>query len=151
MKLSEFIENIRNNNDKFLILVRGIPGSGKSTIAKKLAEEFDMIHLEADMYFTDKNDNYNFDHNQIKSAHHWCQFNTQLNMYHGRNVVVSNTFVRWFEIEPYDKFATDYNYHLVILEAIGNYNNVHDVPLEVVERMKRNFEHKYTDITIEGD
>lgn len=151
MKLSEFKEILRGIDEKVLVLVRGIPGSGKSTIAKKLAQEFNMVHLEADMYFTDKNGNYNFDQNQIKNAHHWCQFNTQLNMYHGRNVVVSNTFVKWFEIQPYYDFSEQYDYWLIIVQAVGNYGNVHNVPEEVIERMKSNFELHHSDYLVVGD
>jgi adenylate kinase family enzyme len=36
--------------EKILYIVRGIPGSGKSTFAKTLGG----IHIEADQYFVDK-------------------------------------------------------------------------------------------------
>jgi predicted kinase len=37
---------------KQLFLLRGLPGSGKSTIAKSLVNK-DYCHKEADMYFVD--------------------------------------------------------------------------------------------------
>lgn len=40
-------------------ILRGLPGSGKSTYAKKLAEE-GWLHFENDMYFM-KNGKYVFD------------------------------------------------------------------------------------------
>ena len=43
--------------EKILYIVRGIPGSGKSTFAKTLGG----IHIEADQYFVDGDGNYNFD------------------------------------------------------------------------------------------
>ena len=41
---------------KKLIIIRGLPGSGKSTFAKSL----NCTHFETDMYFTDSEGNYNF-------------------------------------------------------------------------------------------
>ncbi len=51
-----------------LYIVRGIPGSGKSTFAKTLGGQ----HYEADMFFIDENGVYNFDFTKIKDAHQWC-------------------------------------------------------------------------------
>ena len=55
--------------EKRLILVRGIPGSGKSTFARSLGG----VHYEADMFFLDEMSNYVFDVTKIKDAHSWCQ------------------------------------------------------------------------------
>ena len=40
--------------DKILYIIRGIPGSGKSSLAKSLGGK----HVEADMYHLDENGNY---------------------------------------------------------------------------------------------
>ena len=53
-----------------LILIRGLPGSGKSTMAR--VKYPNHIHLEADMYFEDDKGNYNFDPKKLKEAHKWC-------------------------------------------------------------------------------
>ena len=55
--------------DKILYIVRGIPGSGKSTFAKRLVIH-DFLVCEADKYFVDKETGeYNFDFTKIKDAH----------------------------------------------------------------------------------
>ena len=51
---------------KELILLRGVPGCGKSTLAKLLVGDKDYCHKEADMYFIDGKGNYNFDPSKIK-------------------------------------------------------------------------------------
>ena len=52
-----------------LVLLRGLPGSGKSTAAKLFNKA---PHFEADMYFM-KNGNYKFDFNGLKDAHNSCK------------------------------------------------------------------------------
>ena len=52
---------------KQLILLRGLPGSGKSTFAKSLGG----IHIEADQYFMQDGE-YKFDASQLKHAHNYC-------------------------------------------------------------------------------
>lgn len=52
-----------------LILIRGLPGSGKTTMAKTLYP--DHVLCEADQFFeTDKG--YIFDGSKIKEAHAYC-------------------------------------------------------------------------------
>lgn len=56
-----------------LVLIRGLPGSGKSTIARAMAA---YEHYEADMYF-EKGGEYCYDASKIKDAHEWCQRETR--------------------------------------------------------------------------
>lgn len=122
-----------------LAIIRGLPGSGKSTMARNLPGYKNMDHWEADMFF-EQNGRYQFDPNKIKEAHQWCQSNVRRSLEAGRSVVVSNTFVRKWEVDPYLTMARELNVPVEILTATGNYRNVHDVPDEVVERMRENWE-----------
>jgi tRNA uridine 5-carbamoylmethylation protein Kti12 len=54
--------------NKILYIVRGIPGSGKTTFAKSL----NCPVFEADMFFVNSQGIYNFDYTKIKDAHAWC-------------------------------------------------------------------------------
>jgi adenylate kinase family enzyme len=51
---------------KILTLVRGLPGSGKSTFANTITNEFSVC--EADKFFYDKEGNYNFDATKLRYA-----------------------------------------------------------------------------------
>lgn len=118
-----------------LILVRGIPGSGKSTYARSLGID----HFEADMYF-EKFHNGTFVPAEIKKAHEWCQKHTLGSMLLNRDVVVSNTFVRKWEMEFYLTAAKTLGVEVEIVVCRGNFQNVHGVPPEKVAQMAERFE-----------
>lgn len=123
-----------------LFIIRGIPGSGKSTEAKKLLETMPGArHFEADMFF-EKDGEYKFNAAQIKSAHQWCQDQVFDSLKNGYDVIVCNTFVKRWEMERYLEMARKLNISFEIKKMAGNYQNVHGVPGEVVARMRANFE-----------
>lgn len=117
-----------------LILVRGLPGSGKSTIAGKL----DSCHMEADQYFM-VNGEYRFDASKLKQAHEWCQEKTREALKAGFNAVVSNTFTTIKELRPYFDIAREFGIVPNVILAQGNFGSVHDVPEEAMERMRNRF------------
>jgi len=131
---------------KSLYLLRGLPGAGKSTLAKKLGD----AHFEADMYFTNENGQYIFNGADIKKAHEWCQNEVQLAMIlnhtSGLNesIVVSNTFTQEWEMEPYYKLAETYGYRVfsLIVENRHGGENLHNVPEDKIEVMRKRFEIK---------
>lgn len=131
---------------KSLYLLRGLPGAGKSTLAKKLGD----AHFEADMYFTNENGQYIFNGADIKKAHEWCQNEVQLAMIlnhtSGLNesIVVSNTFTQEWEMEPYYKLAETYGYRVfsLIVENRHGGENLHNVPEDKIKAMRERFEVK---------
>lgn len=135
---------------KTLILLRGLPGSGKSTTAKLLgAGGAGYAHFEADMYFMEDGE-YKFDPSKIKDAHKWCQTSVEqamlLNYTAGYNdtIIVSNTFTQEWEMEPYYKLAEPWGYRVysIIVENRHGGVNVHGVPEDKLQAMKDRFEIK---------
>jgi predicted kinase len=124
---------------KTLILVRGLPGAGKSTFAKTLGG----IHIEADHYFM-KDGEYKFDASKLKQAHEYCRTSTEGWMMEGYNIVVSNTFTQEWEMEPYFRLAKDHGYRVICLIVENRHNGVneHGVPADKLEQMKNRFEIK---------
>lgn len=116
-----------------LVLVRGIPGSGKSTIARSMR---DFYHYEADMFFIDRvTGEYCFNPILVNKAHQWCQLMATKALEENGDVVVSNTFSQWWEMEPYLQAARKYNHEVVIITALGAYQNVHNVPTKTIRNM----------------
>ena len=135
--------------NKILTLVRGLPGSGKSTFANLITNKFSIC--EADLFFYDKEGNYNFDGSRLKLAHVWC-FNqvrtrmedNKLNPQFYPEIVVSNTFTQEWEMEKYYELAEEYGYKVfsIIVENRHGGVNQHGVPAEKLEQMKNRFEVK---------
>jgi len=124
---------------KTLTLVRGVPGSGKTTTAQKMVDD-KTDHFEADMFFTDRDGNYNYNPRKKSNAHKWCQKKVKKALKAGRNVVVSNTFLKRWEMEPYIEMAIDTGADLQYITCEGGYQNIHGVPEERVEAMRDNLE-----------
>ena len=125
--------------EKVLYIVRGIPGSGKSTFAKTLGGE----HYEADMFFIDGNGEYKFDGSKIKLAHEWCHDMVYMDMIKEiPKIVVSNTFTQEWEMRPYFELAKNYGYKVfsVVVENRHGGTNQHEVPEEVLTKMCERFE-----------
>jgi predicted kinase len=127
--------------DKILYIVRGIPGSGKSTFAKTLTEN----HVEADMYFLDDRSVYVFDATKLKDAHKWCQTIVEEWMESEQEkIAVSNTFTQEWEMETYFEMAKKYDYIVftIVVENRHNGLNQHSVPEDKIQIMKDRFDIK---------
>ena len=120
-----------------LTLIRGIPGSGKTTFANTLTAS---VVVEADQYFIDKDGAYQYENHRIKEAHNWCQLETKRLLKAGHNVAVANTFVKNWEMKFYKSLADDMELAFEVVEMKGSYQNVHGVPDAIVKRMASQFE-----------
>lgn len=130
---------------KILYLLRGLPGCGKSSLAKSLMNAY-TGHIEADMFFTDNEGNYNFDSSKLKEAHEWCQKQADAYMspYGYNTIIVSNTFTQEWEMKPYYEMAEQNGYtvfSLVVENRHGGVNE-HGVPEETLTKMENRFQLK---------
>lgn len=121
-----------------LYIIRGIPGSGKTTLAETMYH-YGMAdyHVEADQFMVDVNGQYKFDPSRLKECHQKCQDTVRKILERDMTVVVSNTFTRKWEMEPYLEMTDK----ITVIVCQGQYQNTHGVPDEVVERMKQRFEY----------
>lgn len=119
-----------------LILLRGVSGSGKSTMAQFLFDSGAVQEVwEADDYFCHYNE-YKFDASKLGEAHAWCQRQARLGLRTGWNVCVSNTSTTEKEVAVYQQMAEELGVEfisLVVERRHGN-DNVHNVPPEKVEQ-----------------
>ena len=121
-----------------MILVRGLPGSGKSTIGSIIS---DTVH-SADDYFIDSSGEYKFDGIRLREAHKYCEDRCRGDMLSGKErIVVCNTFTMGWEMDTYYNMAKEYGYrvHSIIVENRHNGKNIHGVTDEKVEVMRKRF------------
>lgn len=121
-----------------LILIRGLPGSGKSTFAKLLG--FPII--EADQYFYDDiKGKYTFDASKLSEAHVWCQNRVSTYLNGGFSVVVSNTSTTEKEVKVYQDIAQRYSADFISLIVENRHGNegIHNVPDQVLINMRKRF------------
>ena len=149
--------------NKTVILMRGIPGSGKSTHTQAISKQFgkdgllchEVVVCSADDTFTVKvyggETEYRYDPSRIGIAHSRCfaKFVDALYDKAVKVVIVDNTFIHQWEMQNYIKLANMLGFEPEIHEMqVNTFEEVnrcvarciHKVPSEVIFRMAAEFE-----------
>ena len=132
--------------DQSLILLRGLPGSGKSTIAKVLSEEGKYPVHSVDSYFTNhKTGVYNFEFDKNHLAYKNCEELARESLSSGiPKVFVDNTFTLEWEMEPYFKMAAEFGYRIFVLTVENHHGsaNIHDISEQQLRKMAEKYKVK---------
>lgn len=123
-----------------LIIIRGVPGSGKTKVAEEIADHLYALHFEANMWRYNDEGEYIYDPKDNKRCHKECQKSVREALEMGIPVVVANTFTREWQVKPYLEMASDLDIPVDIVVCKGNFQNVHNVPNSSVETMRQQFE-----------
>ena len=131
-----------------LILVRGVSGAGKSTIADMM----DWLGHETVSFSTDDmfmvDGNYEFDPSLLGENHDAVVQKVRdvmIARYEVRipeTIIVHNTFTEEWEMKPYFELAEEFNWrvHTIIVENRHGSKSIHDVPDDVIKAQKERFE-----------
>ena len=145
-----------------LIIMRGIPGSGKSTYALKLQSSLQVegrtcAICSADYFFSDDGE-YRFDPSKLRQAHSEC-FSDFTELMNGKQranmlpydtIIVDNTNTQKWEFERYIHYSGPLDYerpawNIRVLRCEAPLNvcqkrNIHGVPADKIQQMRDRFE-----------
>lgn len=118
------------------IILRGVSGAGKSTVAS-LIEELALgnkngrcVVATADDYFM-KDGEYKFNPAALGKAHEWCRERVDFAMsFNVPVIILANTSTSEKEFNPYIEMAGRHNYQIVSLIVENRHGNssIHNVP-----------------------
>jgi len=136
-----------------LILVRGVSGAGKSTIADMLSVYLHSCFSTDDMFMVDGE--YKFDPSKLGKYHDATvqkvkdvMVDRQFEIGSGEDlltpttIVVHNTFTQEWEMKPYFELAETFGWrvHTIIVENRHGSKSIHDVPDDALKAQKERFE-----------
>ncbi len=130
--------------------MRGLPGSGKTTLARTLSEHV----FSTDDFFMKTDGHYDFDGGRLREAHRWNIGRVEQALSDGLDpIVVDNTNIHASDLIPYVVAALANDYSVVLVEPDTAWKeevdtlfekNHHDVPRDTLERCLREYEHNIT-------
>jgi predicted kinase len=168
MERQEFIDKILTSIDQELVILRGIPGSGKSSFAQEIMSQcqnsknfLSCCICSADDFFVSAS-GYVFDKNKLGQAHDSCKKKCKEALVRGSVshcyvVIIDNTNMKKWQYQEYETMAREKGYKINIVqikprdevEARGmGERNTHGVTMSGVLRMFRSWEEDVRAITI---
>lgn len=123
-----------------LYIIRGLPGSGKTTFAETLLSSgvISSYH-EADQYMVDESGNYYYDAGMLGLCHNSCRVAATLALKQGKSVAIYNTTTTKRELDALINIANSCGASYSIIRMSGMFGSIHNVPQEVIDKMRNRF------------
>ncbi len=127
-------------------MLRGLPGSGKSTFAGILSEGGRYPVYCIDDYFTDpETGSYQFVYSENFKAYESCRQGVEKSMKEAcPRIIVENVFSMEWEMDGYFSLASKHGYqvHVLTVENRHNGRNIHGISEEQLQKMAEKFKVK---------
>lgn len=127
------------NTHQSLIIFRGLPGSGKTTLVHLLNPLEEWPVFSVDDFFTNaETGEYHFEFDKNHLAYKQCVDKTEAAMKQKKaKIFLHNTFTMEWELEPYFKLAKEFGYRVFVctVENFHGNTNTHGVLEEQIQKM----------------
>lgn len=148
------VVNLIKSGLRVMVLIRGLPGSGKSYLSKMIVDDtmngdYDNHIFSTDNYFM-SNGRYVYDRNGLEQAHIRNQELVASRAKEGWSpIIIDNTNLRTWEMYPYVQYSIHNSYHIEIMEPSTvwsrnpcklAYMNKHSVPISKIRLMMHKFD-----------
>jgi len=135
-----------NNLLSCLILIRGLPGAGKTTLANLLSEDGLYPVFSVDDYFTNSNNgDYKFEFSENHLAYSSCLRKVEQSMIENtKKIFVHNTLTLDWEIEQYFKLSSKHQYTIFVVtcENYHSKKNLHSISDDQLVKMANKYKVK---------
>jgi len=141
------------SKQKVMIILRGLPGSGKTTLANRLTSQDGSIVLSTDQYFM-RNGEYRFSPQELGAAHQWNQARSLHAVQNGSSpIIIDNTCTQRWEAYAYVKQGLSQGYDVRFLECNTSWaknpaelavKNSHGMVLNTIQRLLQRWDTAFT-------
>lgn len=154
-QIRDIIKN-HNEGNRIFIIMRGVPGSGKTYLSKQLVDMLlgaELINYATHIFSADDffivRGIYRYNKYKITEAHVWNKNKVHVAAFHGVSpIIVDNTNIELWEMEVYAKEAVSNGYIIYVVEPTTPWaknavdlaqKNVHGVSIGTIQRMLENY------------
>ena len=131
-------------DSRSLIIIRGMPGAGKTTLARLLSEKGKYPIFSVDDYFTHpESGDYQFKFDENHKAYRLCEENTKAAMVRNEpKIILHNVFSYDWEMKPYFLMAEELQYRVFVMTLENRHGgeNLHGISREQMEKMASGFQ-----------
>ena len=138
------------SEEKKLIIIRGLSGSGKRTLADIIVSGNDFrTSISSNEFFIDEDGHYSFNAEKIRESHEWCKEQVREEMERGTEIiVVHNTFTKKWEVDPYRDMSDEFDYQFDVISLYdGGLSDkdlsrrcIYNVPSRVIQNQRKKWE-----------
>ncbi len=134
--------------EKIFVIIRGLPSTGKSTIAKLLTQSHG-VAICVDEYLTTPDGDYCFTKDHFIEAQKMCKIDCEQLMKNNTDLIVlHNTMAEAWESKDYFEMAQNFGYqtHVLNLYDSGNNDqelanrNHHAMPSHLIQKMRQKWD-----------